>query len=113
MQYLICEKKNNLVAVISDEIIANEQDPSLFYDVTGDGYYSTSDYVYYEFPNDDIPKYIREFDYRYTPEEGFSRAWTMEEIKAQRIAISRIANMKTDKIIEVETMVNAILGIEE
>lgn len=113
MQYLICEKENNLVIILSDEIIVDEKDTSVFYDVTGDGYYSTSEYVYYEFPNDDIPKYVRQYDYCYTPEEGFSRSWTMEEFKAQQIAISRAANMKTDKIIEVENMVNAILGIEE
>lgn len=113
MQYLICDKETNVIAVLSDAITINEEDTSIFYDVSGDCYYSFSEFVYYEFPNDDIPKYVRQFDYKYTPEEGFSRSWTMEEFKAQRIAISRAANMKTDKIIEVETMVNAILGIEE
>lgn len=112
MQYLICDKVNNMIEGISDNIVVNE-DPTLFYDETTDCYYSTNEFVYYEFPNDDIPKYVRQYDYKYTSGEGFSRSWTMEEFREQRFAIARAANMNMERVEEVESIVNALLGIGE
>ena len=112
MQYLICDKENNMIEGISDNIVVNEEDTSMFYDETSDCYYPTSEFVYYEFPNDDIPKYARQYDYKYTPDGGFTRSWTMEELREQRFAIGRAANMNMGRVEETENIINAILGIE-
>ena len=111
MQYLICDKENNMIEGISDNIVVNE-DPTLFYDETSDCYYPTSEFLYYEFPNDDIPKYARQYDYKYTPDGGFTRSWTMEELREQRFAIGRAANMNMDRVEETENIINALLGLE-
>lgn len=112
MQYLICDKENNMIEGISDNIVINEEDTSMFYDETSDCYYSTSEFVYYEFPNDDIPKYVRQYDYKYIPDAGFSRSWTMEEFREQRFAVAKAANMNMERVEETENIINALLGLE-
>lgn len=92
--YIITEKDSDILISFSEEIIANED--STFTDVTNDIIYFNAEYIYYNL--EDVPRYVSTYEYTYTPEKGFKRHMTAQDILDQRIAMKQAANLNINEL---------------
>lgn len=110
MQYLICEKISGIVEMITDNV-SDDFEKNMFLDTCGDCYYSYEDYIYYDFPNDDIPKYVRSYEYRYSLKDGFQRTMTRDEMTAQKNILLKAAKIKSETLTDMLQEVDALKHI--
>lgn len=104
--YIITEE-TQLVIALTDELI--DSGDSTFYDKKDDVIYHLGEFRYYDL---EVPAYVRPYDYKYSPETGFVRAYTMEEIYQARIGLvqqSKESRKALENYNEIRENQNAII----
>lgn len=83
MVYVICDKESGIITDFSTDVQRREEDPGMFYDAISCTYYPDDMSVYYEL--EDVPKYVRIGDWKYTEEDGFTRAYDFSQLRELRM----------------------------
>lgn len=102
--YIITEKDSDILISFSEEITANED--STFTDITNDIIYFNAEYTYYDL--EDVPRYVNVYEYVYTPEDGFKRHMTAQDILDQRMAMKQAACLNMNELNSISQEVNTL-----
>lgn len=80
MMYVICDKQSGIIENFSENIAVED---TMFHDITNGIYYPNELYLHYEF--EDVPKYVRIGDWKYTESGGFERSFDPQQVKEMRM----------------------------
>lgn len=105
--YIITEKDSNILIAISDEVILNED--STFTDVTNSAVYFNGEYSVFE--PEEVPRYVSTYEYTYTPETGFKRFLTAQEVLEQRMALKQAATLSLTALEDLDTKISQLNSI--